>query len=163
MATVLSQTPTGAYRASLNPPSPPPLGTLHPDTHHEQTLYITNVYSEEEPRRFIIYHYITGHLWLTRSNYYAQTSKFKNMQAKPKEKRNRIYFLPWIDLAEVKLMSNCTGIKNKSWLIKLTSHHRIDKEGILPVATERAWLMWPHRLFRGRECAPLPQRCTHTE
>ena len=25
-----------------------------------------------------------------------------------------------------------------------------DKEGILPVVTERAWLMWPNRLFWGR-------------
>ena len=35
-----------------------------------------------------------------------------------------------------------------------------NKEGILPVATERAWLMWPNKLFRGRECTPLPQTCT---
>ena len=25
-----------------------------------------------------------------------------------------------------------------------------NKESILPVATERAWLMWPNKLFRGR-------------
>ena len=28
-----------------------------------------------------------------------------------------------------------------------------DKEGILPVARERAWLVWPNKLFGGRECA----------
>ena len=27
---------------------------------HLQTLYITNASSEEEPRQFLIYHYITG-------------------------------------------------------------------------------------------------------
>ena len=32
-----------------------------------------------------------------------------------------------------------------------------NKEGILPVATERAWLVWPNKLFRGRECTPLPR------
>ena len=35
-----------------------------------------------------------------------------------------------------------------------------NKEGILPVATDRVWLMWPNKLFSGRECTPLPQRCT---
>ena len=43
-----------------------------------QTLYITNASSLAEPRHFLIYHYITGHLWLTRSNnYYTQTSNFE--------------------------------------------------------------------------------------
>ena len=35
-----------------------------------------------------------------------------------------------------------------------------NKEGFLPVATERAWLMRPNKRFRGKECTPLQQRCT---
>ena len=27
-----------------------------------------------------------------------------------------------------------------------------NRKGTLPVATERAWLMWPNKLFRGRAC-----------
>ena len=40
------------------------LGTLHSDGYHThlQTLYITNASSEEEPRHFLIYHYITAHV-----------------------------------------------------------------------------------------------------
>ena len=33
-----------------------------------------------------------------------------------------------------------------------------NKEGILPVETERAWLTWPDKPFSGRECTPLPRR-----
>ena len=50
----------------------------------------------------------------------------------------------------------CDNTKSISIYILLTQN----KEGILPVWTERAWLMWPNKLFRGRECTPMPQRCT---
>ena len=40
-------------------PFPLPLGTLHQDAHRTCKRFVTNASSKEEPRHFLIYHYIT--------------------------------------------------------------------------------------------------------
>ena len=52
-----------AYKPSPNFPFPPSLGTLHLEAYCACKHCIANVSSEEEPRLFSIYHYITVQLY----------------------------------------------------------------------------------------------------
>ena len=59
-------------------------------------------------------------------------------------------------------MQNLFAYKKEGFLFcTLFAHNKQEaqnKEGILPVATQGAWLMWPNKLFRGTSPAEVHRR-----